>query len=123
MATLVQRIGRDDSIPKEDRIHGHRWESMVWLYLENHITLAGITSAFNLTSSQQIEIDYFYDEYDSRNTTGKLNYLMAALASTTALQMGDITEAEFRIIMELPETSPTTTSTTTSTTTTTTTAP
>ena len=53
MATLVQRIGRLDDLPPDDRIRGHRWESLVWLYLEDHITLAEISALFNLTSSQE----------------------------------------------------------------------
>ena len=123
MATLVQRIGRVDEIPKEDHIDGHVWEAALELYLQNHITLTQIGNVLNLTSSQEIELSYFYDEFDSRNFSGKLAYFMDTIAATIAFQGGYITEAKFRTILGLPETSPTTTSTTTSTTTTTTTAP
>ena len=123
MATLVQRIGRVDTIPKDECIDGHAWEAGLELYLQGHITLAQASAWFNMTSSQETELAYFKSEFDSRNFSGKLAFFQDLIAATTAFQIGAISEAKFRTILGLPETSPTTTSSTTSTTTTTTTAP
>lgn len=123
MPTLVQRIGRCDDCDESHWIRGHEWEAAVELYFNGHFTLAQISNYFNMTSSQETELGYLKTEFDSRNANGKLLYFHDIIAATAAFQLGVISEAVFRNILQLPETSPTTSTTSTSTTTTTTTAP
>ena len=91
MATLVQRIGRDPNIPVEERLPGHLWEAALELYLNGHLTLNQISGFFNMTSSQEVELSWLFDEFDSRNAIGKLGYFHDIIATTTAFQLGAIT--------------------------------
>jgi len=123
MPTLVQRIGRDPNISPEGWIKGHEWEAAVELYFNGHFNLAQISGHFDMTSTQETELAYLKTEFDNRNANGKLLYFHDIIATTTAFQLGVITEASFRNILGLPETSPTTTTSSTSSTTSTTLPP
>ena len=102
MATLVQRIGRDPTIPESEWIRGHEWEAAVELYFNGHFTLSQISTYFGMTAGQETELGYLKTEFDSRNANGKLLYFHDIIAATTAFQLGIITETVFRNILDLP---------------------
>ena len=111
MPTLVQCIARDENIPPDQRIRGHEWEAALELYFNGHFTLEQISGHFDMNYAQEAELAYLKAEFDSRNANGRILYFFDIIAATTALQMGVITEAKFRDILNLPAISPTTSTT------------
>ena len=100
MAVLLDRIARDPTLPGTERVTGHRIENALKLYCHGKVTRAQMLNFFNIPAAMEADFDQFKTRFDSfpGTTAGrcdKIEFLQDVEACIIALQLGDITKAQF----------------------------
>jgi len=104
--TLLDRISRSQSLTPSERVTGHRVENAFKLYCHGIVTRTAMINFFNIPANMETDFDKFKTKYDSfpATTAGNLNrekWLMDLEACIFAIQMGDITKANFNTFLGL----------------------
>lgn len=100
MAVLLDRIARDPSLPATERVTGHRVENALKLYFHGKITRTQMIAFFGIPAAMESDFDQFKTRYDSFGASAaqvdlKHQYVQDIEACVIALQLGDITKAQF----------------------------
>lgn len=104
--TLLDRISRNPTLPNGERVLGHRMENAMKLYCHGIITRTTMINFFSIPANMETDFDKFKTKYDGfpSTTTGNLNrekWLADLEACIIAIQLGDITKANFNTFLGL----------------------
>lgn len=97
---LIDRLFHDD--PDELRhISNHEWSAALWFWSKGQLTKDQIVSAFNLNTTDQIQLDQLVTHYNGLTSTQKMEFHSDVEAAGILAEGGRITKAMYRAFLGL----------------------